>query len=103
MENSHTSALERIARVLAGMRLSINGEGQGRSVGAEVDDTWQSHMDEAFAILNALKEPDARMAGAGDTETWTRMVRVALGEEVPSRLVEAASWMQEETYQKPLG
>jgi len=104
MDISHTDAIERIARVLAGRRLSINGEGQGRSVAAEVDATWRRHRDDAIAVLSALREPDQRMAACGDVETWSRMVRAALGEPVGAARREPRSWAPEgEIYQKPLG
>jgi hypothetical protein len=102
MDISHTNALERIARVLAGMELSRNGDGDGASVGPQVDDTWREHLDAARAILNSLREPDQRIAAAGDGELWTRMVRAALGEAVEPWAGESRSW-EPEPYQKPLG
>jgi hypothetical protein len=102
MEISHTDALERIARVLAGFELSRNGNGEGASVGREVDETWREHLDSARAVLNSLREPDQRMAAAGDPDLWTRMVRAALGEQVEPPASQSRSW-EPEPYQKPLG
>jgi len=104
MDISETSALERIARVLAGQRLSANGEGHGRSVGPDVDSVWQDYLDDARAVLKTLREPDRRMASAGDARTWSRMVRAALGEAVEPVREASRSWEQPaEVYQKPLG
>lgn len=38
-----TSAIERIARVIAGERLSANAEGKEDSAGPEVDAAWQQY------------------------------------------------------------
>ena len=103
MDVSHTSALERIARVLAGLELSLNGDGQGASVGRQVDDAWRGHLANAVAVLNTLREPDERMAAAGDVETWARMVRAALGEDAPPSPGGQAWDENEDIYQKPLG
>jgi hypothetical protein len=78
MDIAHTSAAERIARVIAGHRLSSNGDGDSSSAGAAVDGSWRDHLDEAVAILHTLREPDAAMAEAGDAAVWERMVRVAI-------------------------
>ena len=69
MDIAHTGALERIARVLAGLRLSINGDGEEGSSGPQVNQTWRRHL------------PDADMAAAGDAETWRRMISAALAEQ----------------------
>lgn len=78
MDVSNTAAVERIARVLAGQRLSINGEGDQRSAGAAVDASWREHVEDAVAVLKTLREPDRRMAAAGDVEIWERMILAAL-------------------------
>ena len=78
MPVSNTPAVERIARVLAGARLSANMEGEDRSAGPEVDATWSEHVDEAVAVLKTLREPDQRMAQAGDPRVWEAMVEAAL-------------------------
>jgi len=71
---SKLSAIERIARVLAGQRLSINAEGYEESVSAEVDAEWFNYRADALAVLKTLREPDIVMAHAGDPEDWSRMV-----------------------------
>jgi len=88
MEISDTPAIERIARVLAGQRLSANAEGSGRSVSAEVDARWREFAGDAIAVLRSLREADQDMAAAGDPRMWTRMVLAALGQgaEAPGRL-----------------
>jgi hypothetical protein len=75
---SHTPALERIARVLAGQKLSVNAAGEDPSAGPDVDATWRDHLDDAVAVLKTLREPDQRMAAAGDPAMWERMVEAAL-------------------------
>ncbi|HTU12349.1 MAG TPA: hypothetical protein VMG08_15765 [Allosphingosinicella sp.] len=70
--------VERIARVLAARRLSINAEGEDASAGAEVDAAWPEHRDDALAVLHTLREPDETMAAAGDAAVWERMVEAAL-------------------------
>ncbi|MBW8783129.1 MAG: hypothetical protein JF593_00560 [Novosphingobium sp.] len=80
MPVSEMSAVERIARVLAGQRLSINAEGDQASAGDEVDDTWRDYRDDAVAVLRTLREPDQRMAAAGDERVWEAMVRAALAD-----------------------
>ena len=78
MPISELSAIERIARVLAGQRLSINAKGNAASVADEVDAQWFDHRDDAVAILRTLREPDPVMASAGDVQTWKQMVDAAL-------------------------
>ncbi len=78
MPVSQTTALERIARVLAGQRLSGNGEGSEASAGSHVDQVWREHLGEAAAVLRTLREPDEDMAAAGDPEVWEAMVLAAL-------------------------
>ena len=55
-------------------------------------------VEDAIAVLKALREPDAAMAHAGDAVIWRRMICVALGEEPPHFAVDHG-----EIYQKPLG
>lgn len=69
---------ERIARVLAGAELSSNAEGSDPSAGAKVDNSWPEHINQALAVLHTMREPDRKMADAGDAETWTRMVETAI-------------------------
>lgn len=78
MPVSQTPALERIARVLAGERLSDNGEGAEASAGAHVDEVWSDYLAQAAAVLRTLREPDEDMAAAGDPEVWEAMVQAAL-------------------------
>lgn len=78
MDIAHTTAAERIARVIAGHRLSANADGFSTSAGNAVDGKWRDHLDEAVAILHTLREPDAAMAEVGDVAIWERMMRVAI-------------------------
>ena len=78
MPVSNTSAVERIARVIAGRVLSINAEGADPSAGTRVDETWRDYVGDALSVLRTLREPDQIMAEAGNVETWERMVLAAL-------------------------
>jgi hypothetical protein len=78
MDISNTPLVERIARVLAGQRLSSNAEGSNPSAGEAVDLAWREHLDDARAVLRTLREPDRQMAAAGDASIWERMVRAAI-------------------------
>ena len=78
MPESNCPLVERIARVLAGAKLSSNAEGSNGSAGPEVDRTWREHVNQALAVLHTMREPDKRMASAGDADTWTRMIETAL-------------------------
>ena len=78
MPVSELTAVERIARVLAGQRASANAGGYLASAGDVVDDSWRAHVDDARAVLHTLREPDAAMAAAGDVDTWRGMVEAAL-------------------------
>jgi len=80
MNVSKGSVVERIARVLAGQRLSANADGDSKSAGSQVDAAWTEHVDDAMAVLRTLREPDARMAEAGDPAVWERMILAALPE-----------------------
>ena len=80
MPVSEQPLVERIARVLAGAAHSSNAEGSDPSAGAKVDLVWPEHVDEALAVLHTMREPDERMAAAGDAEIWTTMVETALEE-----------------------
>ncbi len=61
---------ERIARVLAGVDLSANGEGTAEHAASSVDMEWEDHLDTAEAVLRAIRHPDRTMAQAGDHERW---------------------------------
>lgn len=78
MPVSQLSAIERIARVLAAQRLSINADGYEPSASDEVDAEWRDYIHDAVAVLKTLREPDIVMANAGNAETWTNMVEAAI-------------------------
>jgi hypothetical protein len=75
--------VERIARVLAGERLSVNGHGDQESASGAVDAAWPDYRDAAMAVLHTLRAPSAAMAAAGDPAVWERMVLAAIGEAQP--------------------
>ena len=78
MPESTTPLAERIARVLAGAALSSNADGSDPSAADKVDAAWPEHMNQALAVLHTMREPDARMAAAGDLDTWRKMVETAI-------------------------
>jgi len=78
MAVSEQPLVERIARVLAGAAHSANAEGSDPSAGNKVDLVWREHVNQAMAVLHTMREPDSRMASAGDPDTWTRMVETAI-------------------------
>jgi len=80
MPISELPAAERIARVLAGTAFSSNAEGSDPSAADKVDLAWKEHLDQALAVLHTMREPDRRMAEAGDPEIWTRMVEAAIAD-----------------------
>lgn len=80
MPVSHTSLVERVARVLAGWRASANAEGDESSAARLVDSAWPDYRDDALAVIRTLREPDPAMAEAGDVEIWERMIAAALAE-----------------------
>lgn len=87
MPVSNMDVIERIARVIAGRMVSINAEGDSASAGVEVDRIWRDYREDAVSVLRTLREPDTAMAGAGDVETWGRMIDAALagaGADAPS-------------------
>ena len=84
---AHLTAIERIARVLAGRAASANAEGHGTSAGTIVDESWHDHVDDALAILKTLREPDPVMAAAGDAAVWQAMVEAAIAAEDAGRAV----------------
>jgi hypothetical protein len=77
---SKGKAVERVARVLAGQRLSANAKGGATSAGDAVDAAWRDHVDDAVAVLKTLREPDEAMAAAGDPAIWERMILAALAQ-----------------------
>jgi hypothetical protein len=81
MAHTSTHTIERIARVLAGERLSINAEGAEPSAGGAVDSRWPEYCAEAVAVLKSLREPPPEIASLGVGEAWARGIAAALGEE----------------------
>ena len=82
MPESNRPLVERIARVLAGAKLSVNAEGSNGSASREVDRTWREHVNQALAVLHTAREPDEAMASVGDTEVWRSMVEAAIAQRV---------------------
>jgi len=80
MPISELSAVERLARVLAAERLSVNGEGFEASAADAVDAEWHLYVGQAVAVLKTLREPDMVMANAGDADVWRAMIEAALGD-----------------------
>ena len=78
MPIAHSPLVERIARVLAGLALSKNANGDEASVSGDVDLCWPNFHEDAIAVLRELREPDPSMAQAGDAATWQKMVHAAL-------------------------
>lgn len=78
---AHTTAIERIARVIAGRALSANADGASLHAGDAVTAAWQEHVEDALSILKALREPDPVMAAAGDPAIWKAMVEAAIAAE----------------------
>lgn len=78
MPVSKQPLVERIARVLAGAALSSNAQGSDPSAAEKVDLAWPEHINQAIAVLHTAREPDSRMAEAGDAETWERMIEAAI-------------------------
>ena len=82
MPESNRPLIERIARVLAGAKLSSNAEGTNGSAGPDVDRTWPEHLNQVQAVLHTMREPDEAMAAAGDVSTWRAMVKAAIAQKV---------------------
>jgi hypothetical protein len=80
MSNSVTPAVERIARVLAGLKLSSNAEGGEEHAATSVEMEWQDEIEAALAVLRTLRQPDPDMAKVGDEHVWRRMVAAAIGQ-----------------------
>jgi len=87
MDIATTPAAERIARVLAGERISINAEGDAESAAQAVDNSYKDHLGEALAVLKTLREPSEKMAAAGDAAVWERMILAAIEEATPTPVV----------------
>lgn len=80
MPVSKQPLVERIARVLSASALSSNAEGSDPSASGKVDLAWREHVNQALAVLHTAREPDSRMADAGDAKTWERMIEAAIEE-----------------------
>lgn len=80
MPVSELSAVERIARVLAGRHWSSNAEGDDAHAAHEVMSHWFDYREDAIAILRTLREPDIVMADAGDADVWKAMVEAAIAD-----------------------
>lgn len=80
MPVSTTSAVERVARVLAGLKHSRNADGTEAHASDSVEVEWSRCVDNALAVLRTLREPDKEMAAVGDVGTWERMIAAAIGE-----------------------
>ena len=82
MPESNCPLVERIARVLAGAKLSANADGDNGHAATEVDRTWREHLNQAVAVLHTAREPDEAMAAAGDADVWRNMVEAAIAQHV---------------------
>ncbi|HXS49511.1 MAG TPA: hypothetical protein VN713_05230 [Sphingomicrobium sp.] len=82
MPESNCPLVERIARVLAGAKLSANADGDDGHAAAEVDRTWREHVNQALAVLHTAREPDEAMAAVGDAGMWRNMVEAAIAQHV---------------------
>ncbi|MGN6154933.1 MAG: hypothetical protein ACTHN4_04270 [Sphingomicrobium sp.] len=82
MPESNCPVLERVARVLAGAKLSANADGDNGHAAEEVDRTWRDHLNQAQAVLHTMREPDEAMAAVGDVSTWRNMVEAAIAQKV---------------------
>ena len=80
MPVSEKPLVERVARVLAAAAHSSNAEGSDPSAGEKVDLVWREHVNQALAVLHTMREPDERMASAGDAVSWTKMIEAAIEE-----------------------
>ena len=87
MDVSTTPAVERIARVLAGQRISANADGDAESAGRQVDAVWRDYLNDAVAVLKTLREPDEAMAAAGDPRVWEAMILAGLEQGKPDTVV----------------
>jgi hypothetical protein len=82
MPESNCPLVERIARVLAGAKLSINADGDNGHAAEEVDRTWREHVNQALAVLHTAREPDEAMAAVGDAGMWRNMVEAAIAQRI---------------------
>ncbi|HEX5237908.1 MAG TPA: hypothetical protein VFW39_05530 [Sphingomicrobium sp.] len=82
MPESNCPLVERIARVLAGAKLSANADGDNGHAAEEVDRTWREHLNQAVAVLHTAREPDEAMAAVGDAQMWRNMVEAAIAQHI---------------------
>lgn len=87
MDISNRPVTERIARVLAGQRISVNAEGTEESASPQVEQVWREYLPDAIAVLRTLREPDENMAAAGDVAVWERMILAAIEDSKPQTAV----------------
>lgn len=80
MDVAHTSLVERIARVLAGLDHNANADGVEASASGSVDDTWRAYLVSSDAVLRTIREPSEWMAQNGDPGIWSAMVDAAIKE-----------------------
>ena len=67
--------------------LTLNAGGDAESAGDQVDSAWRDYLADARAVLRTLREPDQKMAAAGDPAIWERMVLAAIAESKPETVV----------------
>jgi hypothetical protein len=87
MDISNQTAAERIARVLAGQRISANAGGDEESAATLVENSWTDYLMDAVAVLRTLREPDRAMAAAGDPAVWEKMILAAIAQTKPDTVV----------------
>ncbi len=105
MAHNSTHTIERVARVLAGERLSGNAEGTALSAGDAVDSSWSNYRAEAVAVLKSLREPPPEVAALGVGQEWARAIAAALGDETgpveDSPLQQAAESVEHSSRHRP--
>jgi len=87
MDVSTTPVAERIARVLAGQRISCNAGGDAGSAAQLIDAAWPDYVSDALAVLKTLREPDKAMAAAGDPAVWEAMILAGIKGATPKTVV----------------
>ena len=87
MDVSTSPAVERVARVLAGQRISANADGDAESASKEIDAVWRDFLPDAVAVMKTLREPDSAMAQAGDPRVWEAMILAGLEQGKPQTVV----------------
>jgi hypothetical protein len=80
MDVANTTLAERVARALAGMDHSANGEGVETSAAGSVNETWRAYLPHVQAVMRTMREPSGPMATVGDPRIWAAMVDVAIRE-----------------------